>query len=89
MKPKPSQAVRARFDIKNLKSLIPLQDNDDESLVIQTRNQIIFYLEELEAQEEKPKEESSCDEWIHKERVRVNDDKYCPICGENLQTITP
>jgi predicted GIY-YIG superfamily endonuclease len=26
-----------------------------------------------------------CDEWIHKERVKVNDDTYCPICGTYLK----
>tara|TARA_R110000782_G_scaffold124173_1_gene215724 strand:- start:66 stop:311 length:246 start_codon:yes stop_codon:yes gene_type:complete len=26
-----------------------------------------------------------CDDWIHQERVKCNDDKYCPLCGEKLQ----
>ena len=26
-----------------------------------------------------------CDDWIHQERVKSNDDKYCPLCGEKLQ----
>lgn len=25
-----------------------------------------------------------CDEWIHEERVKQNDDKYCPLCGKQL-----
>jgi len=27
-----------------------------------------------------------CPERIHDKRVKVNNDKYCPICGENLQS---
>jgi len=26
-----------------------------------------------------------CDDWIHEERVKQNDDTYCPICGKKLQ----
>jgi hypothetical protein len=26
-----------------------------------------------------------CEDWIHEERVKQNDDKYCPICGKKLQ----
>jgi rubrerythrin len=26
-----------------------------------------------------------CDDWIHGERVKFNDDNYCPICGKQLQ----
>lgn len=26
-----------------------------------------------------------CEDWIHQERVKANDDKYCPICGDKLQ----
>ena len=29
--------------------------------------------------------EQLCDDWIHEERVKRNDDKYCPICGKKLQ----
>ena len=29
--------------------------------------------------------EQLCDEWIHEERVKQNDDTYCPICGKKLQ----
>lgn len=32
--------------------------------------------------EEKP---IICDGWIHDERVKHNDDKFCPLCGEKLQ----
>lgn len=28
---------------------------------------------------------SVCDDWIHNERIKMNDDKYCPICGKQLQ----
>jgi len=28
---------------------------------------------------------SRCDDWIHNERIKMNDDKYCPICGTKLQ----
>lgn len=27
-----------------------------------------------------------CDDWIHQERIKNNDDNYCPICGEQLQS---
>tara|TARA_R110000796_G_scaffold251566_3_gene383327 strand:+ start:360 stop:596 length:237 start_codon:yes stop_codon:yes gene_type:complete len=27
-----------------------------------------------------------CDDWIHEERVKQNDDTYCPICGKQLQS---
>jgi hypothetical protein len=27
-----------------------------------------------------------CDDWIHEERVKQNDDNYCPICGKQLQS---
>lgn len=27
-----------------------------------------------------------CDDWIHNERVKMNDDIYCPICGKKLQS---
>lgn len=27
-----------------------------------------------------------CDDWVHNERVRQNNDIYCPICGKKLQT---
>ena len=30
-------------------------------------------------------EQLVCDEWIHQERVKQNDDKYCPLCGKQLQ----
>lgn len=30
-------------------------------------------------------DKSFCKEWIHKERVKMNDDIYCPICGKQLQ----
>jgi Zn finger protein HypA/HybF involved in hydrogenase expression len=26
-----------------------------------------------------------CDDWIHQERIKANDDKYCPLCGKKLQ----
>ena len=26
-----------------------------------------------------------CDDWIHEERVKQNDDTYCPVCGKQLQ----
>ena len=26
------------------------------------------------------------DDWIHEERVKQNDDTYCPICGKKLQS---
>ncbi len=29
---------------------------------------------------------ATCDDWIHKERVKQNEDNYCPICGEQLLT---
>ena len=41
-------------------------------------------LRELKKQEALPKE-SDCDEWIHQERIKQNDDKYCPLCGDKLQ----
>jgi uncharacterized protein YabN with tetrapyrrole methylase and pyrophosphatase domain len=28
---------------------------------------------------------SVCDDWIHDERVKCNDDNYCPICGKNIK----
>lgn len=27
-----------------------------------------------------------CEDWIHEERVKQNDDNYCPICGKQLQS---
>ena len=27
-----------------------------------------------------------CDDWINEERVKQNDDNYCPICGKQLQS---
>lgn len=27
-----------------------------------------------------------CDDWIHQERIKNNDDNYCPICGKQLQS---
>lgn len=27
-----------------------------------------------------------CPEWIHEERVKMNDDIYCAICGKQLQS---
>lgn len=27
----------------------------------------------------------NCDDFIHEERVKQNDDKFCPICGKKLQ----
>ena len=29
--------------------------------------------------------EQLCDDWIHEERIKNNDDNYCPICGKKLQ----
>jgi len=26
-----------------------------------------------------------CDKWIHSKRVEMNDDRFCPLCGENLK----
>jgi len=48
---KPSQAVREKFDTKDLKRVVDLDDDDDLFLVVQTRNKIIFYLEELELEQ--------------------------------------
>lgn len=28
---------------------------------------------------------SVCNDWVHKERIKMNNDKFCPICGEQLQ----
>ncbi len=30
----------------------------------------------------------NCESWIHEERVKHNDDNYCPICGEKLKTLS-
>lgn len=35
------------------------------------------------------KREVICDDWIHQERVKQNDDNYCPICGKNLKESKP
>jgi len=32
---------------------------------------------------------NDCHDWIHNERVKQNDDTFCPVCGKQLQIKQP
>lgn len=47
---------------------------------------IVDMMEEYAGQFKTVLATSVCPDWIHNERVKMNDDKFCPICGKKLQT---
>lgn len=45
----------------------------------------VYHISEVKKLNKSDVMRSVCDDWIHNERIKMNDDKYCPICGKKLQ----
>lgn len=71
--------------LKEAYRAVPKNVSLDGNILLEVHDNIGNMLDKYALDKSNSNIESDCAEWIHEERVKMNDDTFCPICGKKLQ----